>query len=239
MKIAVVGKGGVGKTTISALLVKVLSSLGEVLAIDADPAGGLLTSLGVKVERTLEDIRNEIVEMIREGYDKLEIASSIDYKLLEAVEEFENFSFLAIGRPEDEGCYCQLNSMLRDAIEVLSKSFDYVVIDGEAGIEQINRRVMKGVEVLLVVTDTTKKGIQVATQIKSVAEKAIGYKKCALVINKVKELVNFRCKDFDFVFEIPEDEVVFRFDVEGRSLLNIDDSKALKSVKEIVDKLFI
>jgi len=237
MKIAVVGKGGVGKTTISALLVKVLSKKGKVLAIDADPAGGLSAALGVKVEKTLEDVRNEIVNMIRERYDKVEVASSVDYKVLEALHEHEMFSFLAMGRPESEGCYCQLNSMLREAIEFLSTSFDYVVIDGEAGIEQINRRVMRSADVLLVVTDTTKKGFHVANQIRSVAEKAVMFRRCALVVNKVREPLEVVSKDFDSVFLVPEDEVIFEFDVEGRPLLDINDSPALRSVEKMVKTL--
>ncbi|MEM2190926.1 MAG: AAA family ATPase [Archaeoglobaceae archaeon] len=237
MKIAVVGKGGVGKTTVSALLTSVLSEKGKVLAIDADPAGGLSIALGVEIEKTLEDIRKEIVEMIREKYDKVEIATSIDYKILEALIESDKFSFLAMGRPEEEGCYCQLNSMLREAIEILSGSFDYVVIDGEAGIEQINRRVMRDVDVLLVVSDMSKKGFLVADQIRSVAQKAVKFRRCALVINKVREAIRVENKNFDFVFTIPEDEAIFRLDVEGKPLLSISDSIALTSVIGLTEKL--
>ncbi|MFN3384802.1 MAG: AAA family ATPase [Archaeoglobaceae archaeon] len=237
MKIAVVGKGGVGKTTISALLVKILSEKGKVLAIDADPVGSLASSLGVSVRRTLDDVRKEIAGMIKEKYDKVEIASSIDYRIFELLVEEEKFSFLAMGRPEEEGCYCQLNSMLREAIEILSKSFDFVVIDGEAGAEQINRRVMRGVDLLLVVTDTTKRGFQVANQIRLVASKAVKFKKCALVVNKVKEPIELETKDFNFVFTIPEDFIVLKFDTEGKPLLEISDSPALRSMGEIVNKL--
>lgn len=237
MKIAVVGKGGVGKTTISALLVRVLSEKGKVLAIDADPAGGLSLSLGLKVDRTLEDIRKEIADMIRQKYDKVEIATSIDYKILEALIESDKFSFLAMGRPEEEGCYCQLNSMLREAIEILSGSFDYVVIDGEAGVEQINRRVMKNVDVLLLVTDMSKKGFQVADQIKSVAYKAVKFSKCALVVNKIKDPMTVESGNFDQVFAIPEDEAIFRLDVEGKPLSSIGESIALKSVRNLAEKL--
>ncbi len=237
MKVAVVGKGGVGKTTISAFLVSILSEKGKVLAIDADPAGGLSISLGIRVEKTLEDVRNEIANLIREKYDKVEIASSIDYKLLEALYESEKFSFLAMGRPEDEGCYCQLNSMLREAIEIVSGSFDYVIIDGEAGIEQINRKVMRNVEFLLVVTDSTIKGFQVANQIKAVADRAVKFRKCALVVNRVRSQLDIEADSFDFVFLIPEDENVFRFDVEGRPLTDLKDSPAFKSVKNIVETL--
>jgi len=238
MKIAVVGKGGVGKTTISVLLVKILSERGKVLAIDADPAGGLSAALGVKIKKTLEDVRNEIATMIKERYDKVEIASSIDYKVLEALYEHERSSFLAIGRPESEGCYCQLNLMLREAIELLSGPFDYVVIDGEAGIEQINRRVMRSADVLLVVTDTTKKGLHVANQIKSIA-RTVAFRRCILVVNKVKDSLKVTGEGFDYVFLIPEDDTILKFDAEGRPLLDINDSPALRSVESMAETLLL
>lgn len=237
MKIAVTGKGGAGKTTISALLVKVLSEKGKVLAIDADPVGGLTTSLGIEPTKTLEDVRKEIVEMIRKKYDKIEIVSSIDYKILESLNEGDRFTFLAMGRPEEEGCYCQLNSMLREAIEILSRSFEFVVIDGEAGVEQINRRVMRDVDVLLVVTDTTKKGFQVAEQIKKIASSAVNFRICAIVVNKVKEHFEFTTKNFDFVFIVPEDEEILRFDVKGEPLLFLKDSLAFRAVRNMAEKL--
>ncbi len=233
MRIAVVGKGGVGKTSISAMLVKVLSEKHRVLAVDADPAGGLAMSLGVGVEKTLNDVREEIIRMLRQKYDKVEIAASIDYKVFEALIEQDGFALLAVGRPEEEGCYCQLNTMLREAIEILSKSFDYAVIDGEAGIEQINRRVMRSVDVLLVVTDMSKKGFQVANQIMQVAKSAVKFKIAGLIVNRVRGDVNVENEKFDFVHTVPEDETISRFDVEGKSFLDLPECKAMRAVREI------
>ncbi|MBO8180319.1 MAG: AAA family ATPase [Archaeoglobus sp.] len=238
MRIAVVGKGGVGKTSISAMLVKLLSENHKILAVDADPAGGLAMSLGVKVKKTLNDVREEIIELLRQKYDKVEIAASVDYKIFEVLVEGSGFALLAVGRPEEEGCYCQLNTMLREAIEILSKSFDYTIIDGEAGIEQINRRVMRSVDSLLVVTDMSKKGFQVAEQILKVAKKATGFKRAGLIVNRVKTgaevEVEARSKGFDFIHVVPEDEMISKFDVEGKSFLELPECAALKSVRGIV-----
>jgi CO dehydrogenase maturation factor len=247
MRIAVVGKGGVGKTSISAMLVKVLSERHRILAVDADPAGGLATSLGIEVHKTLNDVREEIIQMLRQKYDKVEIAASIDYRVFEVLVEEGSFALLAVGRPEEEGCYCQLNTMLREAIEILSKSFDYTVIDGEAGIEQINRRVMRSVDTLLVVTDMSKKGFQVAGQIIQVAKRATGFKIAGLIVNRVSmvgsvdvkveaEAIN---KGFDFIHIVPEDETISRFDVEGKSFLELPECVALRAVKGIVKLLSI
>ncbi|WP_456329549.1 hypothetical protein [Archaeoglobus sp.] len=169
-------------------------------------------SLGVNVRKTLNDVREEIIQMLRQKYDKVEIAASVDYKIFEVLVEGSGFALLAVGRPEEEGCYCQLNTMLREAIEILSKSFDYTIIDGEAGIEQINRRVMRSVDTLLVVTDMSKKGFQVAEQILKVARKATGFKRAGLIVNRVKTgaevEVEARGKGFDFIHVVPEDETI-------------------------------
>jgi CO dehydrogenase maturation factor len=238
MRVALVGKGGVGKTSISAMLVKILSEKYRVLAVDADPAGGLAMSLGVTVSKTLNDVRGEIIDMLRNRYDKIEIAASIDYKLFEALSEHDSFALLAVGRPEEEGCYCQLNSMLREAIEVLSDSFDVTVIDGEAGVEQINRRVMRSVDILLVVTDVSKKGLQVAAQIRGVAKGAVKCRTIGLVVNKARTELEVG-EGYDFVHSIPEDATVFEFDLNGQSFLEMPECEALGSVRELVEKLTV
>ena len=116
----------------------------RILAIDADPAVGLATALGFRGERTVNDIRNDLIGRIEKGEseNRQALLAALDYEVFAALEERENVAFLAIGRPEQEGCYCKVNSMLRDIIESVARNFDYVVIDGEAGIEQVNRRVL-------------------------------------------------------------------------------------------------
>ena len=145
--ITVAGKGGVGKTSICACIVRLLVEKypdKKILAIDADPAVGLSVALGVDVKLTLDDIRMSIVDSVENGETKeaLELLSEARFRIFDALVEMPGFAFLAIGRPESSGCYCKVNSYLKEVISLLANSFDYVVIDGEAGIEQIQRRVM-------------------------------------------------------------------------------------------------
>ena len=137
--IAVAGKGGVGKTSISASIVRLLVENfpdKKILAIDADPAVGLSVALGVDVKLTLDDIRMSIVDSVENGETReaLELLSEARFKIFDALVEMPGFAFLGIGRPESSGCYCKVNSYLKEVIGILANSFDYVVIDGEAGI---------------------------------------------------------------------------------------------------------
>ena len=137
--ITVAGKGGVGKTSICASIVRLLVEKypdKKILAIDADPAVGLSVALGVNVELTLDDIRMSIVDSVENGDTKeaMELLSEARFRIFDALVEMPGFAFLAIGRPESSGCYCKVNSYLKEVISLLANSFDYVVIDGEAGI---------------------------------------------------------------------------------------------------------
>lgn len=241
--IAVCGKGGVGKTCLSAMMTKILAARTDkkILVIDADPAVGLATSLGLTVKKTVNDIRNDIIDNIKEGdsSDKEELISMIDYEFLNAMEEQDNFVFLAIGRPEDEGCYCQLNTFLKSVIKELSDKFDYVLIDCEAGIEQVNRRVIEMVTHLVLITDPTAKGCNVATAIAATAKKIIPYEKIGLVINRVrKEDEIEKIQKFiklPVIGYLPEDENIHNFDLEGKSFFDLPDYGALISTKKIID----
>ncbi len=173
--LAVAGKGGVGKTSIAATIVRILVEAypdKKILAIDADPAVGLSTALGIEVETTIDDIRRAVVAAAEEGDKKsaIELLGEARYRIFDALVETDGFSFIAIGRPEAAGCYCKINTYLKEVISILSENFDYVVIDGEAGIEQINRRVMEKVTHLLLITDASRKGTQVVQTIRRVAD---------------------------------------------------------------------
>lgn len=190
--IALTGKGGVGKTSLSALIVKILSeNYGDkkILAIDADPAIGLATALGVDVKTTLDDIRTEIIDTVEGGDTKtaLELVSESRYKIADAIVEKDNFAFLAIGRPESKGCYCRINAYLKNVIEMVSSQFDYIVIDCEAGIEQINRRVIEQVTHLLLVSDASRKGLEVIKSISKVAGEAVQYNEMACIFNRIED----------------------------------------------------
>jgi len=240
--VAVCGKGGVGKTSVSALLCRLLSGEDGVrgLAVDADPSGGLSLSLGISPRRTVNDLRKEVISAARERpTDARDLAASIDYRLLEALGERGNLAFLAVGRPEEEGCYCQVNTFLREAIETLAGHFDLTVIDAEAGVEQVNRRVIRRVDLLLLVSDPTAKGVRVAEAIKGVADEAMLYGRAALLINRVGDPQAAERLAAETPLEVigilPEDPAIRDFDAQGRSLLELsEDSPALRALRELI-----
>ncbi len=243
--LALCGKGGVGKTSLSATIVKILSSdpNNKVLAIDADPAVGLSGALGIDVTKTVDDIRNELILRVESGKttDKAEMLSMLDYEMLSAMEEHKNIAFLAIGRPEKEGCYCQVNHILKDLIASMADNFDYVVIDGEAGIEQVNRRVMEKVSHLILVSDASAKGINVVKTIKEVSDTAIEYEKAGLILNRLRSKTEYEKlvipAELDCLGWVPEDETIRSYDIEGKSILEIDDSPAIAAVEKCLSEM--
>ncbi len=245
--IALAGKGGVGKTSVSAAIVKILTErLGEekkILAIDADPAVGLATALGVDVRLTIDDIRKEIVAGVGEGDTRsvAELLGDARYRLFDAMVESDGFAFLAVGRPESAGCYCKINSYLKEVISLLSGDFDYVVIDGEAGIEQINRRVMERVTHLLLVTDASRKGTQVAQTILQVADELVMYDKVGAIVNRLPDRSVIPYVDLGSIpvlSYIENDSNLAIFDIEGRNILMLpDDSAIVKGAAEALTKM--
>ena len=248
--IALCGKGGVGKTSVSALMIKNLAQRKDlkVLAIDADPAVGLCTALGVQIKKTVDDIRNDLINSIKKGESQSKAATlnMLDYELFDALTEYDNIGLLAIGRPESEGCFCKVNSLLKDIIQDLAKNFDVVLIDGEAGVEQINRRVMKTVDHLIMISDTSAKGVNVANTIKHLAQdnKAVDYKSMGMILNRVRdesEILNIKNNlPIQLLGWLPEDDLIREFDFHGRSFLDFsDEARACKTVKQIIQDLQI
>ena len=231
---AFAGKGGVGKTSLSAAFIRVLSESfpdKKILAVDADPAVGLATALQMQPALTLDDIRVQIAENIEQGKttEAIELLSEAKFHMLDSIVEKGNISFLAIGRPEAAGCYCKVNAYLKQVIEMLCENYDFVVIDGEAGIEQINRRVMENVTYLVLVSDSSRKGIQVISAIEDVAEKLTNYKKSGVIFNRTRNTFNA-----DTVTDIPavlsvigEDENQAENDMQGESVFNLSSESPL------------
>jgi CO dehydrogenase maturation factor len=246
--LAMCGKGGVGKTSISALMVKLLTKSNDrkILAIDADPAVGLATALGMTVKKTVDDIRKALINKIQKGESQgnQETLKLLDYEIFSALEERDGFALLAIGRPEDEGCFCKVNNLLKDIIGDLAGKFDIVLIDGEAGIEQINRRVMKTVDHLVLVSDTSVKGLGVANAIARVADekKAVDFKSMGLVLNRVRSVDEVddirRRTDLDIYGSVFDDDLIRDFDFKGKTLTEIPDtSPAIRVTAEILEKM--
>ena len=227
--IALAGKGGVGKTSLAAAMVKTLVQEHpdkKILAIDADPAVGLSTALGVEVTETIDDIRKAVVASVEQGDTRgaMELLSESEYRIYDALVECDGFAFIAVGRPESAGCYCKINTYLKAVIQILADNFDYVVIDGEAGIEQVNRRVMEKVTHLVLVTDASRKGTQVVQTIRRVADELVMYEKIGVIANRLpsREVCDILdIGDLPLLAGIEADTRLAQADLTGQSVLEL------------------
>lgn len=245
--VAVCGKGGTGKTVFTALMARVLRETDratKLLLIDADPAMGLPNALGVNVRRTIGQIREEIIRTTRRGHEKekTQLGNMLDYMILEALHELNGFALLSMGRTETLGCFCPLNDLLRGAIEILSINFDIILIDCEAGLEQINRQIVSRVDTLVIVTDTTTRGLQTAAVIKRMVQndQVIQCEKIGLVFNKVrgnKRLLEKYAQEMgmEVLGYVPQDKNIVQYDLVGKPLIALPEaSPALVAVRNIV-----
>ena len=189
--IAITGKGGVGKTTISALLVNRLIKRGciPVLAIDADPNTCLDAVLGVKAVRSVGTVREEAREIASKGMatgiSKQEL---LEMKIAESLVEAKDFDLIAMGRSEGPGCYCYANNVLKSVINEISGNYPYVILDNEAGLENLSRRIVQEVDVLIIVSDPSNRGMETAKRLYELsAEMGIRFKKLVLIVNRTRK----------------------------------------------------
>ena len=237
--IAVCGKGGVGKTVFSALLSHVLVEKGvtPLLLVDADPVGGLTSAIGEKVTETLSDVRDRFIGVARRGgQEEVEIAADqLDYFILKSLVERPKYSLLAMGHPQEKGCFCPANELLRSSIEVLVKAFAGVLIDAEAGIEQINRDVTSHVNQVIVVVDGSQRSLGTLKMIKEMIKTA----EVSVVLNRgTGPIDNEKLAGVKLLGVIPENEALRQFDREGKPLWQLPpENKALGSVRKIVARL--
>jgi CO dehydrogenase maturation factor len=245
--IAIVGKGGVGKTVITTLIAKAISTSYKfkLLLIDADPTHPHLSNMvNLVPEKSLEKIRTELInKTINKKKDIQTIAESIDFEVYSAIKESKDFSLFSIGQPEGPGCFCPSNALLRKVIESISSDFDVVLIDCEAGLEQINRMVIRSVDTILIVSDISLRSIETAKSIKETAKRYTNYKKIGVIVNRAKGDINIildklRQYDLSLFASIPEDVLITKFDLEGKSLINIpEDSVSLQKILDNIEKL--
>jgi CO dehydrogenase maturation factor len=206
---------------------------------------GLSTALGIDVKMTINDISKEIVDTVEDGQTKaaIELLGDARYKIFDALVETDGFAFIAVGRPESAGCYCKINTYLKEVISILSNEFDYVVIDGEAGIEQINRRVMEKVTHLLLITDASKKGTQVISTIKSVADELVMYKKIGAIVNRIPDesvIPHIDTNGIPVLSYIPTDSNLAIYDIEGKNITKLpDDSNVVEGAKNALVEMEI
>lgn len=247
--LAVSGKGGVGKSTLSALLVRVLSErgVGPLLAVDANPDSNLPHLLGVKVERTVADLTSELKKEIEKGNlpPSLTKKDLLEYGVIKLLKETPSFDLLVMGRGEGEGCYCMVNKLLTDILDTLSLNYRVTVIDEDAGLEHLSRRTDRDVDVMLIVTDPSSMGFRTASRIKEVAREVhLEFRKIYLVGNRFSEeqlpLLRKGAEEIglEVAGAIPEDPNLFRLNLLGSSLSQLTpDSPSLRAVEEVARRI--
>lgn len=244
-KIAITGKGGSGKTMLTAIMTKLLANKKDIklLAIDADSAVNLPYALGIEAKRTVAEIRQQIIE---DPEARAEIKDkNIRIVMEESLEVGNGFHLLVMGRPEGPGCYCSINDLLRYGIEHLSRQYDITLIDCEAGPEQVNRRVVNGVDILIIVTEPTIRGARVSESILGVIQRdeSIKPSDVGLVVNRFKgddELITESTKKWgiEIYGRIPEDQNITDYDTSGGPIIDLPDtSPSVIAVREVLKKL--
>ena len=246
VNIAVTGKGGTGKSTISALLLKALleKPKGLVLAIDADPNYNLDMKLGVKVRRTIGNLREEMREKGDETPAGMSKSQFVEYQLRVLLEEEEGFDLLTMGRQEGPGCYCYINNVLRHFIDTLSKDYSYIIIDNDAGMEHLSRRTDQHMDYLIIATDATKVGLETAARIRDMAvEMDLVHGTIIPLVNSIRGEMPEYLKailenySFDNILTIPYDEKLFQLNSEGLSLMDLPpDSPAFEIIRGMIQK---
>jgi len=245
--IVTAGKGGTGKTTIAALLAHHLSKKGTVLAVDADPSTNLNLALGLPLHETVGHIREDMATAVKKGtYDNtISKPDYIEMKIMESLVESERIDLLAMGRPEGPGCYCAANSMLRTSIDRLGKNYDYVVIDCEAGMEHVSRQTTRDIDILLIVSDPTIRGIIAASRMKPlIKEMRTHVEQIWLIVNRVdgalpEEIARaIKENDLDLLVSIPKDPNLAPLEIKGEPSIHLPENSPLQvGVKEIIEKL--
>lgn len=239
--IAIAGKGGTGKTTLAALFVRILKEKnnGSVLAIDADPNSNLGELLGVRNISTIVDIIDDISKnpaQIPQGITKDRF---INLKVQESLNEEEGFDLLSMGRPEGPGCYCFANNMLRELIKKLMDNYAYIVVDNEAGMEHLSRRLARDIDTLFIMSDATAIGIRSASRISKLTDELnIKIKNKFLVLNKAKKGHGLLKEEIDktrlnLKMVLPLNEELEEASVKNKSVFDLSDKNTvLNSVRE-------
>ena len=256
--IALAGKGGVGKTTIAGMVVKYLvqNRPGAVLAIDADPSSNLNMVLGLDLEWTVGDIREDMLAQVKEsltiggaamgsmpgGVSKRDY---LDYQIRSSLSEGDHVDLIAMGRSEGPGCYCAVNHNLREVIDSISKNYAYIVIDNEAGMEHLSRRTTRDVQHMLIVSDPTQRGIVAAERIAELRKELdIRVENAYLIINRLSgempEALQERLDrlDIPLLGVVPADSQIASFEFSGRPLVEMGDgSPVYQAVAGMIEKI--
>jgi len=244
--IAIGGKGGSGKTTLSAMIVRLLlarGSRGAILAVDADPNSCLASMLGVQPVGTIADIRED-ARTKAPGDMTTDRLHLVEYGIHQAITEAEGFDLLVMGRPEGPGCYCAVNNMLRKFLDQISSRYEFVIIDNEAGMEHLSRRTTNNVDILCIVADPTSLGALTAGRIFELAKKLpVSVKEIGIIWNNNR--VDVACRDID-KFEIsnlgcvPFDKAVLEASMQGKTIFDLkDNTPAFSAISAILERRII
>ncbi len=247
--IAITGKGGVGKTTVAGVLVARLIARGcaPVLAVDADPNSCLDDALGVVVRKSIGSVREEAKQIAGQGMaagiSKQEL---LELKIAESLVESDDFDLIAMGRSEGPGCYCYANNVLKETIRQISDSYPYVVIDNEAGLENLSRRIVQDVDLLIMVTDPSKRGLRTVERLHALTgEMAVNYHRLVVVINRMgtEQLPTEAGKlaadmGADECLGIKEDGELADLSIKGESVFELTKTnRVIESIETLLDKV--
>jgi CO dehydrogenase maturation factor len=256
--IALAGKGGVGKTTIAGMVIKYLNQTqtGSILAIDADPSSNLNMVLGLDLEWTVGDIREDMLAQVQKSLLQGGAAMGtlqggmskhdyLDFEVRSSLTEGERFDLIAMGRPEGPGCYCAVNHNLREVVDRISNGYRYVVIDNEAGMEHLSRRTTRDVDHLLIVSDPTLRSIVASERIKAiVADLEINVKNVYLILNRVMGKIpailqeRIDAMGIPFLGLVPSDSDLMEFEFSGRPLVALgDESPVYQAVAGMMEEI--
>lgn len=248
--VAVAGKGGVGKTTLTSLIIKYLCENNKtpILAVDADANANLDEVLGVKSDITLGQIREE---MGKTGIDtnipkNVTKRESFEMKLNDAIIEEDDFDLMVMGRSQGEGCYCFVNSVLQSQIKKLQNNYKYIIVDNEAGMEHISRGILPKIDTMILVSDCSRRGVQATGRISELIKECnINPGRIGLIVNRAPngELSEGTKEEIDkqgleLLGVIPHDNAVYEYDCDGKPMISLpEDSPVKKSLQKIISEI--
>ncbi len=244
IKIAVAGKGGVGKTTITGLIIRYLveNKKGKILAVDADTNSNLHEVLGMEVRETIGNTRELMRTEVPQGMPK---ETFIEYKVMECVNEGDGFDLIVMGTPEGQGCYCAANTLCKKYIDILLDNYDYIVMDNEAGMEHMSRLLTKDVDHFFIVSDPSRRSVNTVKRMIDLAKSIkLNIGNFYVIINRAKNGIDKDAENFlkenniDISLILPEDEYIAQYDREGNPTYKIPaESETVKRLHQFLAKI--
>ena len=245
--IAVAGKGGTGKTSLCALLIRALSAKKtSIMAVDADPNLNLNEALGVTLNDTIGNIRQEALKNQGVGLPGgMTKQQHLTYKIEQSMAEADGYDLIAMGQPEGNGCYCFANHIIKDYLDKIADDYKYIVLDNEAGLEHLARRTTHNADVLLTVSDPSVRSIRSAGRVKKLVEEiSLSVKEIYLVINRLDGELSAAAQEeiektgLKVIGQIPQDQTLAAYDGDAKPLISLpDNSPAVTAAAEILEKI--